>query len=102
MPNNNNGGAATPGSGSYQNRAAQGGGYMNGAGNQNAGIPNTAGARTQGNSYAVPPSGPIGNNMYQQTYYPQQNMAYGQQGGFTGDGFQGIPEGMADQLPFNG
>lgn len=75
---------------------------MNGAENQNAGIPNTAGARTQGNSYAAPPSGPIGNNMYQQSYYPQQNMAYGQQGSFTGDGFQGIPEGMADQLPFNG
>ena len=102
MPNNSNGGAATSGSGSYQSHATQGNGYMNGVGNQNAGIPNTASARTQGNSYAAPPSGPIGNNMYQQSYYPQQNMAYGQQGSFTGDGFQGIPEGMADQLPFNG
>ncbi len=52
---------------------------MNGAGNQNAGIPTPQVPEHRANSYAVPTSGPIGNNMYQQTYYPQQNMAYGQQ-----------------------
>ena len=40
----------------------------------------------------------VGNQMYQQQ---DRNTQYGQQqGGFAGDGFTNIPEGMASQLPF--
>ena len=44
--------------------------------------------------------GSVGNQMYQQQ---GRNAQYGQappQGGFAGDGFTNIPEGMVSQLPF--
>lgn len=123
-----NGGAVTPGAGGYQNPGPQNGGYQNPAGgnaagngnysgsNGNAGAnyPNgngnpdngsrpTNGGIPQGGSYqanAPAQNSSVGNQMYQQQ---RGNAQYGQtpqQGGFAGDGFTNIPEGMASQLPF--
>lgn len=61
------------------------------------------GGAPQGSSYqanAPAQNGSVGNQMYQQQ---GRNTQYGQtppQGGFAGDGFTNIPEGMASQLPF--
>ena len=117
-----NGGAATPGTGGYQTSGPQNGGYQNPAGaaqggtypaNGNAagygsypsGSNPSGGGRgaPQGGSYqsnASAQNGSAGNQMYQQQ---RGNAQYGQtppQGGFAGDGFTNIPEGMASQLPF--
>ena len=59
------------------------------------------GGAPQGGSYqanAPAQNRSVGNQMYQQQ---DRNTPYGQQqGGFAGDGFTNIPEGMASQLPF--
>ena len=59
------------------------------------------GGAPQGGSYqanAPAQNRSVGNQMYQQQ---GRNTQYGQQqGGFAGDGFTNIPEGMASQLPF--
>ncbi|MEY8482595.1 single-stranded DNA-binding protein [Lachnospiraceae bacterium 48-21] len=105
------GGGNSSGNGRYQN--GDNGTYSNG-GNRGAGTnyqsANTLGNGTppagnqalQGGSYqanAPAPNGPARNQTYQQG----GNNPYGnasQQGGFAGDGFTSIPEGMAPQLPF--
>ncbi len=93
-----NGGAATPGAGGYQNPNPQNGNangnYGNGGSNySNGGAPQ--GSSYQSNAPAL--NGSAGNQMYQQG----GNTQYGQSsGGFAGDGFTNIPEGMASQLPF--
>ena len=88
-PNNRNGAAGTS--------------YSNGGSNMGNGSQPANGGTPQGGSYqanAPAQNGSAGNQMYQQQ---KGNAQYGQtppQGGFAGDGFTNIPEGMASQLPF--
>lgn len=97
MPNN--GGAATPGGGSYQNQTpANGGNYMGGAGTpNNGGYANTGMAN--GNYAASSPQQTYAGNANQRMQTP----VYGQMpaGGYPADGFSNIPESQAGQLPFN-
>lgn len=52
--------------------------------------------------YPTSPMPPSGANAYQQNYQSPAGMTYGQPGTYNGDGFQSIPEGMANQLPYSG
>ena len=78
-------------------------GYPNGGSNMGNGPQPANGGAPQGGSYqanAPAQNSAAGNQMYQQQ---RGNAQYGQtppQGGFAGDGFTNIPEGMASQLPF--
>ena len=80
-----------------------GGSYSNGGSNMGNSPQPANGGAPQGGSYqanAPAQNGSAGNQMYQQQ---RGNAQYGQtppQGGFAGDGFTNIPEGMASQLPF--
>jgi len=96
---NGNAGANYPNNGN----GAAGGSYPNGGSNMSSGPQPANGGVPQGSSYqanATAQNGSAGNQMYQQQ---RGNVQYGQtppQGGFAGDGFTNIPEGMASQLPF--
>ena len=78
-----------------------GGSYSNGGSNMGNSPQPANGGAPQGGSYqsnAPAQNRSVGNQMYQQQ---DRNTQYGQQqGGFAGDGFTNIPEGMASQLPF--
>ena len=78
-----------------------GGRYSNGGSNMGNSPQPANGGAPQGGSYqsnAPAQNRSVGNQMYQQQ---DRNTQYGQQqGGFAGDGFTNIPEGMASQLPF--
>lgn len=94
---NGNAGANYPNNGN----GAAGGSYPNGGSNMSSGPQPANGGAPQGGSYqanAPTQNGSAGNQMYQQQ---RGNAQYGQSsGGFAGDGFTNIPEGMASQLPF--
>ena len=108
-PNGGNGNYSNVGNSnagtSYPNsrNGAAGGSYPNGGSNMGNGSQPANGGAPQGGSYqanAPAQNGSAGNQMYQQQRGDAQ---YGQtppQGGFAGDGFTNIPEGMASQLPF--
>ena len=80
---------------------AVGGSYPNGGSNMGSGPQPANGGAPQGGSYqanTTAQNGSVGNQMYQRQ---GGNTQYGQSsGGFAGDGFANIPEGMASQLPF--
>lgn len=82
------GGGNTSGNGNYQN---------GGNGAPPAGNPALQGGSYQANAPA--PNDPTRNQAYRQAGNNQYGNA-SQQGGFAGDGFTNIPEGMATQLPF--
>ena len=94
---NGNSGANYPNNGN----GAVGASYPNGGSNMGNGPHPANGGAPQGGSYqsnASAQNGSAGNQMYQQQ---RGNAQYGQSsGGFAGDGFTNIPEGMASQLPF--
>ena len=94
---NGNAGASYPNNGN----SAAGGRYSNGGSNMGNSPQPANGGPPQGGSYqanAPAQNRSVGNQMYQQQ---DRNTQYGQQqGGFAGDGFTNIPEGMASQLPF--
>lgn len=94
---NGNAGASYPNNGN----GAAGGSYSNGGSNMGNSPQPANGGAPQGGSYqanAPAQNRSVGNQMYQQQ---DRNTPYGQQqGGFAGDGFTNIPEGMASQLPF--
>ena len=102
-PNGGNGNAN--GNGNYSNagNGNAGASYPNGGSNMGNGPQPANGGAPQGGSYqanAPAQNSAAGNQMYQQQ---RGNVQYGQtppQGGFAGDGFTNIPEGMASQLPF--
>ena len=102
-PNGGNGNAN--GNGNYSNagNGNAGASYPNGGSNMGNGPQPANGGAPQGGSYqanAPAQNSAAGNQMYQQQ---RGNAQYGQtppQGGFAGDGFTNIPEGMASQLPF--
>ena len=102
-PNGDNGNAN--GNGNYSNagNGNAGASYPNGGSNMGNGPQPANGGAPQGGSYqanAPAQNSAAGNQMYQQQ---RGNVQYGQtppQGGFAGDGFTNIPEGMASQLPF--
>ena len=90
------GGSNVSGGGSYPNggNGNANGNYGNGSSNYSNGEA-PQGSSYQSNAHAL--NGSAGNQMYQQG----GNAQYGQSsGGFVGDGFTNIPEGMASQLPF--
>ena len=94
---NGNAGANYPNNGN----GAAGGSYPNGGSNMSSGPQPANGGAPQGGSYQAntpAQNRSVGNQMYQQQ---RGNAQYGQSsGGFAGDGFTNIPEGMASQLPF--
>lgn len=95
-PNN---GMTQPASGN----AYQASGLPNGYGNAQTAV--TPVQRSSARQNNVHPSSTVpatGAPAYSPNYQPHSNMAYGQQSNFIGDGFQAIPEGMADQLPYSG
>jgi single-stranded DNA-binding protein len=100
-PNNGNGSAGA----NYPNNGngTAGTSYPNGGSNMGNSPQPANGGAPQGGSYqanAPAQNGSSRNQMYQQQ---RGNAQYGQtppQGGFAGDGFTNIPEGMASQLPF--
>ena len=100
-PNGGNGNAN--GNGNYSNagNGNAGASYPNGGSNMGNGPQPANGGAPQGGSYqanAPAQNSAAGNQMYQQQ---RGNAQYGQSsGGFAGDGFTNIPEGMASQLPF--
>lgn len=106
MPNN--GGAATPGGGGYQNQGPAGGNFAgaNGTPNNNgftgAGTANNgynAGAGVPNNGYNAPPA----QQAPPASYAGNAAQPYGAMppGNYPANGFANVPEQQAGQLPFN-
>ena len=104
---NGNGNYSNAGNGNsganYPNNGNGAAGYPNGGSNMGNGPQPANGGAPQGGSYQA--NAPAQNSSSRNQMYQQQrgNAQYGQtppQGGFAGDGFTNIPEGMASQLPF--